>query len=159
MMRHLRTDFLTAAVGHHYEKQPLDGTPYHSRMWTANFHRTHFLLCMAASAKDTVQLAVKIRPLGDRVVVRPLEKEQTTASGIVIPDTATGEKPQEGVVLALGKGGVSKDTANPGEFLKVGDRVLFGKYAGDDVKLKSTDGKDIEVKVLHLDSILGVVES
>ncbi|MEK7136764.1 MAG: co-chaperone GroES [Patescibacteria group bacterium] len=105
-----------------------------------------------------VQLAVFIQPIGDRVVVQPLEKEQVTASGIVIPDTASGEKPQEGVVLALGKGGGGKDCANPSEFLKVGDRVLFGKYAGDDVKLKSKDGKDIEVKILHLDSVLGIVK-
>ncbi|MBI1812871.1 co-chaperone GroES [Candidatus Peregrinibacteria bacterium] len=107
--------------------------------------------------QDPVKLAVNIKPIGDRVVVRPIEREQTTASGIVIPDTASGEKPQEGVVLAVGKGGVGKDTANPSEFLKVGDRVLFGKYAGDDVKLKDSDGKDVEVKVLHLESILGLV--
>lgn len=104
------------------------------------------------------QLKVNIEPLGDRVVVHPLPQEQVTASGIVIPDTASGEKPQEGVVIAVGKGGIGKDTANPSEFLKVGDRVLFGKYAGDDVKLKDTAGKDVEVKVLHLDSILGKVK-
>ncbi|TSC59003.1 MAG: chaperonin GroES [Candidatus Peregrinibacteria bacterium Greene0416_19] len=114
---------------------------------------------MATAKLHPVKLAVRIRPIGDRVVVHPVEKEQTTASGIVIPDTASGEKPQEGVVLALGKGGVGKDCANPASFLKVGDRVLFGKYAGDDVKLKDTSGKDIEVKVLHLDSVLGVIES
>lgn len=110
------------------------------------------------AANTDVQLAVTIQPIGDRVVVRPLEKEQVTASGIVIPDTASGEKPQEGVVIALGKGGVGKDTANPEEFLKVGQRVLFGKYAGDDVKLKDKSGKDVEVKILHLDSILGIVK-
>ena len=106
---------------------------------------------------DDPQLAVTIEPLGDRVVVRPLEKEQVTASGIVIPDTASGEKPSEGVVLAVGQGGVGSDCANPSEFLKVGDKVLFGKYAGDDVKLKTKDGKDVEVKVLRLDSVLGKV--
>ncbi len=110
---------------------------------------------MASVDPKSVKLAVKIEPLGDRVVVMPVPKEQTTKSGIVIPETASGEKPQEGVVLALGRGGVGKDTANPTEFLKVGDRVLFGRYAGDDVKLKDTDGKDVEVKVLHLDSVLG----
>ena len=110
-----------------------------------------------AKASDDIQLAVKIEPLGDRVVVRPLEKEQVTASGIVIPDTASGEKPSEGIVLALGKGGIGKDCANPSSFLKVGDRVLFGKYAGDDIKLKTKDGRDIEVKILHLDSVLGKV--
>ena len=105
----------------------------------------------------SVQLAIKIQPLGDRVVVLPLEKEQTTQSGIVIPDTASKDKPQEGEVLALGNGGVGKDCANPSEFLKVGDKVLFGKYAGDDVKLKTKDGTDAEVKILHLDSVLGKV--
>jgi len=107
------------------------------------------------------QLAIQIEPLGDRVVVHPLSQEQVSASGIVIPDTASGEKPQEGVVVALGKGGImneGKPCANPAEYLKVGDRVLFGKYAGDDVKLKDKDGKDVEVKVLHLDSILGKVK-
>ena len=104
------------------------------------------------------QLATKITPLGDRVVVLPLEKEQVTASGIVIPDTAHGEKPSEGVVVALGKGGVGKDCANPTEFLKVGDKVLFGRYAGDDIKMKTKDGKEIEVKILHLDSVLGKVD-
>jgi chaperonin GroES len=110
------------------------------------------------AAKDSSQLAVHLQPVGDRVVVRPLEKEQVTASGIVIPDTASGEKPQEGVVLALGKGGIGKDCANPTEFLKVGDKVLFGKYAGDDVKLKDKSGKDIEVKILHLDSVLAIIK-
>lgn len=111
----------------------------------------------ATISKSLPKLAVGIEPLGDRVVVQPLEKEQVTKSGIVIPETASGEKPQEGVVIALGKGGVGKDCANPTEFLKVGDKVLFGKYAGDDVKLKDTSGKDVEVKILHLDSVLGKV--
>ena len=106
---------------------------------------------------DPAQLAVTIQPLGDRVLVHPLEQEQVTASGIVIPDTANKEKPQEGVVVAIGNGGIGKDCANPSDFLKVGDKVLFGKYAGDDVKLKDKDGNDVEVKILHLDSILGLV--
>ncbi len=103
------------------------------------------------------QLAVKIEPLGDRVVVMPLEKEQVTASGIVIPDTANKEKPQEGMVIALGTGGIGEDKVNPKDFLKVGDKVLFGKYSGDEVKMKTKDGKEIEVKILHLDSVLGKV--
>ena len=104
------------------------------------------------------KLAVTIQPLGDRVVVLPLEAEQVTASGIVIPDTAKGEKPQEGIVLALGKGGIGKDSVNPNDYLKVGDKVLFGKYAGDEVKLKDKDNKDVEVKILHVDAILGLVK-
>ena len=107
---------------------------------------------------DIPQLATKISPLGDRVVVVPLEKEQVTASGIMIPDTASGDKPSEGIVVALGNGGIGKDTQNPTEFLKNGDKVLFGRYAGDDIKLKTTEGKEVEVKILHLDSVLGIVE-
>ena len=115
-----------------------------------------------ASSSSVPKLAVQIEPLGDRVVVMPVEKETTTKSGIVIPDTASGEKPQEGVVLAMGNGKVKfegKELTNPHDFLKVGDHILFGKYAGDEVKLKTTEGKDVEVKVLRLDSILGKVKS
>lgn len=110
------------------------------------------------SSTQLPKLAVEIHPLGDRVVIFPLEAEQVTASGIVIPDTAKGEKPQEGIVLAFGKGGIGEDKVDPSKFLKVGDKVLFGKYAGDEVKLKTKDGKDIEVKILHLDSVLGIVK-
>jgi chaperonin GroES len=102
-------------------------------------------------------LMVTIQPLGDRVVVRPLEKEQVTASGIVIPDTASGEKPQEGVVLAVGPGALKDDGSRAPMDVTVGQKVLFGKYAGDDVKIKDATGKDVEVKILHLDSILGIV--
>ncbi len=113
---------------------------------------------MAAAAP---KLKVKIHPLGDRVVVMPLEAEQVTASGIVIPDTAKEQKPQEGIVIALGDGKIKDDgheVSNPHDFLKVGDKVLFGKYAGDEVKLKDENGKDVEVKILRLDSVLGKVE-
>lgn len=102
------------------------------------------------------KLATTIEPIGDRIVVLPLEKEQVTASGLVIPDTANGEKPSEGEVLAVGKGGVG-DMPNPQDFISVGDKVLFGKYAGDDVKVKTTEGKEVEVKILRLESVLGKV--
>ena len=111
---------------------------------------------MAASSLP--KLSVSIEPLGDRVVVMPIEAEQVTSFGIVIPDTAKGEKPQQGVVLALGTGGIGEDKVDPRKFLKVGDKVLFGKYAGDEVKLKDKSGKDVEVKILHLDSVLGIVK-
>jgi chaperonin GroES len=113
------------------------------------------------STSSIPKLAVSIQPLGDRVVVVPIEAEQVTASGIVIPDTAKGEKPQEGVVIAMGKGGIQTsegEVSNPHDFLKVGDKVLFGKYSGDDVKLKDKAGKDVEVKILRLDSVLGIVQ-
>lgn len=97
-----------------------------------------------------------IIPLGDKVLVRPVEKETETASGIIIPDTATGERPQKGTVMALGYGGFGKDCVNPNDFLKVGDTVLFGKYAGDDLTLKDDNGKLFPVKVLPLAAILGI---
>ncbi len=109
-------------------------------------------------AQALPKLSVSIEPLGDRVVVMPIEAEQVTSFGIVIPDTAKGEKPQQGIVLALGTGGIGEDKVDPRKFLKTGDKVLFGKYAGDDVKLKDKDNKEVEVKILHLDSILGLVK-
>ena len=115
---------------------------------------------MSSSSHTIPKLAVKIEPVGDRIVVMPIEKETTTKSGIVIPETASGEKPQEGVVLAMGNGKLKydgKELSNPHDFLKIGDRVLFGKYSGDEVKLKTVDGKDVEVKVLRLDAILGKI--
>lgn len=106
-----------------------------------------------------MKLSVVIRPLGDRVIVLPFQKEQVTASGIVIPDTASGEKSQEGKVLAVGPGELKEDGGRKPMDVKVGDVVLFGKYAGDDLKLKDKTGKDREVKILHLDSVLGIVKT
>ena len=104
------------------------------------------------------KFAVTFQPLGDRVVILPLEAEQVTASGIVLPDTAKGEKPQQGLVVAMGKGGMGKDSINPHDFLKVGDKVLFGRYAGDEVKVKDDKGKDIELKIVHADAVLATIK-
>ncbi|GBL44419.1 MAG: co-chaperone GroES [Sulfuriferula sp.] len=95
---------------------------------------------------------MKIRPLHDRVIVKRMEEERKTASGIVIPDSAT-EKPDQGEVLAVGKGKVSDDGKVRALDVKVGDRVLFGKYAGQAVKL---DGD--EVLVMREEDIMGIVE-
>ncbi|BBP05829.1 10 kDa chaperonin [Sulfuriferula plumbiphila] len=95
---------------------------------------------------------MKIRPLHDRVIVKRMEEERKTASGIVIPDSAT-EKPDQGEVLAVGKGKVSDDGKVRALDVKVGDRVLFGKYAGQSVKL---DGE--EVLVMREEDIMGIVE-
>lgn len=103
-------------------------------------------------------LRVTIKPLSDHVVVHPFEREQVTASGIVIPDTAKEEKPQEGEVLAVGPGAIKEDGTRMPMDVKVGDRVLYGRYAGDDIKLKDKKGHDVEVKVLRIDSILGIVK-
>ena len=94
---------------------------------------------------------IKIRPLHDRVVVEPVEAEQTTAGGIVLPDSAK-EKPREGIVLALGSGRVLKNGERAPFTVKVQDRVLFSSYAGTEVKV---DGE--EYVILSEDEILGIV--
>jgi chaperonin GroES len=97
-------------------------------------------------------MATKIRPLQDRVIVKRLEEEQTTKGGIIIPDSAK-EKPIEGEVVAVGNGKVNDDGSVRAVDVKKGDRVLFGKYAGTEVKL---DG--VEHLILREDDILGVIE-
>ncbi|EXJ16666.1 co-chaperone GroES [Imhoffiella purpurea] len=95
---------------------------------------------------------MNIRPLHDRVVVRRMEEERTTAGGIVIPDSAT-EKPIQGEIVAVGNGKIlDSGEARPLD-VKVGDRVLFGKYSGTEVKL---DGQ--EFLVMREEDIMGVVE-
>ncbi len=96
---------------------------------------------------------MKIRPLHDRVVVRRMAEETTTAGGIVIPDSAT-EKPAEGEIIAIGKGKVNDSGKVTPLDVKVGDKVLFGKYAGNEVKI---DGE--EVIVMREEDIMGVLEA
>ncbi|HLW04045.1 MAG TPA: co-chaperone GroES [Azoarcus sp.] len=95
---------------------------------------------------------MKIRPLHDRVIVKRSEAERTTASGIVIPDSA-GEKPDQGEVVAVGNGKILEDGTTRAMAVKAGDRVLFGKYAGQSVKV---DGE--ELLVMREEDIMGVVE-
>jgi chaperonin GroES len=97
-------------------------------------------------------VSTNLRPLGDRVVVRPLNQEQTTKSGIVLPDTAK-EKPQQGEVLAAGSGRVKDDGERVPMDVKVGDKVLFAKYAGTEFKLDSD-----ELLILSEKVILEIVE-
>ncbi|MBI4296675.1 MAG: co-chaperone GroES [Chloroflexi bacterium] len=84
-------------------------------------------------------MAVKLEPLGDRIVVKPTEKEEKTKSGIILPDTAK-EKPQEGEVVAVGKGRVTDDGKRVAPDVKVGDVVIYAKYGGTEVKI---DGEDL----------------
>ena len=93
-----------------------------------------------------------IRPLHDRVVVRPIEQEQKTAGGIIIPDTAK-EKPQQGEVIAVDNGVRGEDGKVVALDVKVGDRVLYGKWSGTEVKV---DGQD--VLILKEQDIFGVIE-
>lgn len=93
-----------------------------------------------------------LRPLQDRVIVKRVDNERTTASGIVIPESAA-EKPDQGEVLAVGPGKKTEDGKVIAVDLKVGDKVLFGKYAGQSVKV---DGE--EVLVIREDEVLAVIE-
>ncbi len=96
---------------------------------------------------------MNIRPLHDRVIVKRVEAERTTASGIVLPDSA-GEKPDQGEVLAVGPGKRDDNGKQIALDVKVGDRVLFGKYAGQAVKV---DGQ--EVLVMREEDIMGVIQA
>ncbi len=95
---------------------------------------------------------MKIRPLQDRVIVRRLEEEEKTKGGIIIPDTAK-EKPQEGKVIAVGKGKVTEDGKVIPLDVKPGDKILFGKYSGTEIKIEGE-----EHLIMREEDILGVIE-
>jgi chaperonin GroES len=95
---------------------------------------------------------MKLKPLNDRVVVKRLEEEQRTAGGIIIPDTAK-EKPVQGEIMAVGNGKVMEDGSRRPLDLNAGDRVLFGKYAGTEIKVEGE-----ELLIMREDDILAVVE-
>ena len=95
---------------------------------------------------------MKFRPLHDRVVVRRLEQEEKTAGGIIIPDTAK-EKPQEGEVIAVGPGARGEDGKLHALDVQVGDRILFGKWSGTEVKI---DGE--ELLIMKESDIMGIIE-
>ncbi len=96
---------------------------------------------------------MNIRPLQDRIIVERVEEESKTAGGIIIPDTVSKEKPQEGKIIAVGKGKVTPEGKVLPLDVKEGDLVLFGKYAGSEIKI---DG--VEYLIMREDDILGVVE-
>jgi len=98
-------------------------------------------------------MALKLKPLGDRLVVEPIEQEEVTASGILLPETAK-EKPQEGLVLAVGPGRVDENGKRVKMEVSEGDRVLYAKYAGTEVKLEG----DKKVLILKESDVLALVE-
>ena len=95
----------------------------------------------------------KIKPLGDRVVVKPLEKEEVTASGIVLPDTVEKEKKAEGEVIAVGPGKILESGARGPMEVKVGDLVLFEKWGGEEVEID-----EVEYKIVSAEKILAILE-
>ena len=95
---------------------------------------------------------MKLRPLQDRILIKRIEEKETVKGGIIIPDSAK-EKPQEGEVVAVGNGKKTEDGKVIALDVKVGDRVLFGKYSGNDIKID-----DEEYLILREDEVLGVLE-
>ena len=94
---------------------------------------------------------VKIQPLGDRVIVKPLEAKEVRKGGIIIPETAK-EKPQEGEIVAAGKGKTTEDGKLVAMELKVGDKVLYGKYSGTEIKIN-----DEEYLIMREEDVLGII--
>jgi len=97
-------------------------------------------------------MAMNLKPLGDRVVIEPLEQEEVTASGIVLPETAK-EKPQKGKILAVGPGARDEDGKRIAMDVKAGDTVLFAKYAGTEIKVENK-----KLLILKETDILAIVE-
>ncbi|MDI6704093.1 MAG: co-chaperone GroES [bacterium] len=95
---------------------------------------------------------MKFKPLGDRILVQRLEKEEVAKGGIIIPDTAK-EKPQEGKVISVGPGKLDEEGKRSPMEVKVNDRILFGKYSGTDIKID-----DEEYLIMHQDDVLGIIE-
>jgi chaperonin GroES len=99
-------------------------------------------------------LEVSISPIGDRVAVLPDEEETVSAGGLVIPDTTEKDAKQIGTVIAVGMGNIGENHIDPWKYFKVGDRVCFGKYVGDDLSLRSVGGTEVKVKILRVDAVL-----
>lgn len=95
---------------------------------------------------------MKLKPLGDRVLVKAAEAKEVKKGGIIIPDTVK-EKPQEGEVIAVGPGKTDDNGKKIAMDVKVGDKILFGKYSGTEVKIN-----DVEYLIMHQDDIMGIAE-
>jgi len=99
-----------------------------------------------------VATSIRLKPLGDRVLVKPVEKKDEVRGGLIIPDTAK-EKPQEGEVMAVGKGKITEEGKLLPMDVKVGDRILYGKYSGTEIKIEGQ-----EYLIMNQDDVVGIVE-
>ena len=106
----------------------------------------------ATMERNKLMTHEKIQPLGDRVLVKPIESKETKRGGLIIPDSAK-EKPQEGEVVACGKGKLTEDGKILPMDVKAGDRILYGKYSGNEIRID-----DIEHLIMHQDDILGILK-
>jgi chaperonin GroES len=117
---------------------------------THNYNNQFISIYHSKGAK--IEMATKIKPLHDRVIVKRIEETENMRGGLYIPDTAK-EKPQEGEVIAVGEGKYKEDGTRQILDVKEGDRVLFGKYSGSEIKLDNE-----EFLIMREDEILGVIE-
>src|SRR5690606_19098014 len=121
--------------------------------WHPLCNQTHEFFCLNDLQHPILRREpMKIRPLHDRVIVKRLEEKEQVKGGIIIPDTAK-EKPQQGEVIAVGNGKILDNGQRVTPEVKVGNRVLFGKYSGNEVKIE-----DQEYLIMREDEILGIVE-
>jgi len=124
------------------------GSPRGNRRGRGRFQASRFPLC--AEWKEETAMA-KVRPLHDRLLVKRIEEKETIKGGIIIPDTAK-EKPQEGEVIAVGNGKILENGTKLALDVKAGDKILFGKYSGTEIKI---DGQ--EYLILREDEVLAVI--
>ncbi|KKU10380.1 MAG: 10 kDa chaperonin [Parcubacteria group bacterium GW2011_GWB1_46_8] len=101
---------------------------------------------------------MNIKPLSDYVLIEPIKEEKTTKTGIVIPDTAEGEKPQKGKIVAIGGGKLNDEGERIAMSVKVGDMVLFKKYGPDEIKVENEKGEQIEYLIGREEDILAIIE-
>lgn len=119
--------------------------------WTSEISAQVHMLKGGHLSSMATTTAVNVQPLGDRVVVKPLPQEEKTKGGILLPDTVK-EKPVQGEILAIGSGRVLEDGKKIPLEVKVGDKVLYGKYSGSEIKLEGE-----EFVILHENEILGIL--
>ena len=101
---------------------------------------------------------MKLKPLGNHVIVEAAAKETTTALGIIIPDTADKERPERGIVVAVGAGKLLENGTRQSIDVVAGDEVVFKKYAPDEIELKETDGQSKKYLIVNADEIMAVIE-
>lgn len=101
---------------------------------------------------------MKFHPINNHVVIEPLKEEHKTSSGIVLPETAEKERPEQGKVIAIGPGKVNENGTRVPLSVKVGDIVLFSKYGPTEIKIKDASGKEVEYLIGKEDDILAVIE-
>ncbi|MEW5805232.1 MAG: co-chaperone GroES [Patescibacteria group bacterium] len=101
---------------------------------------------------------MKIKPLSDYILIEPLKEEKTTSSGIIIPETASEERPQKGKVIAVGPGKLNDKGERVAMEIKVNQEVLFKKYGPDEIKVRDESGKEVEYLIAREEDILAIIE-